>query len=134
PQLDGDMPDLVSITVGMNDIRGVEFRVSEFSADLQRLLDALSATGATILTCTLPDIAAVVELPVQYVEVARKRLGEASEIIRDQSARHNAVCLDTWAMRDLAESPGLFTADRLHPNTSGHRRLAAAFADLLLAG
>jgi lysophospholipase L1-like esterase len=134
PRLDGAVPDLVSVTVGMNDIRGARFSPAAFSSDLGRLLDALSATGATILTCTLPDIADVVELPTEHVEIARYRLGEASDIIRDQSARRGAVCLDTWAMRDIAERPELFTADRLHPNTSGHRRLATAFADLLLAG
>ncbi len=133
PQLDGAAPDLVSVTVGMNDIRGAQFSPADFGAELGRLLDALVATGATILTCTLPDIADVVELPAEHVEIARFRLGEASDIIRDQSARHDAVCLDTWAMRELAASPELFTADRLHPNTSGHRRLATAFADLLLA-
>jgi lysophospholipase L1-like esterase len=133
PKLDGERPDLVSVTVGMNDIRGAQFRPAEFSADLAELLDALSATGATMLTCTLPDIAAVVELPPEHIEIARQRLGEASDVIRDQSARHRAFCLDTWEMRDLARSPELFTADRLHPNASGHRRLAFAFADLLLA-
>lgn len=134
PQLNGARPDLVSITVGMNDIRGPQFSPADFNAELERLLDALAATGATVLTCTLPAIADVVELPAEQVEIARYRLGEASEIIRDQSARRGAVCLDTWAMRDLAASPELFTADRLHPNTSGHRRLATAFADLLLTG
>jgi lysophospholipase L1-like esterase len=134
PQLDSDRPDLVSVTVGMNDIRGPEFHPGEFSADLERLLDALAATGATLLTCTLPDIAAVVDLPAAHVDIARRRLSGASDIIRDQAARHGAICLDTWAMRDVAASPELFTADRLHPNTSGHRRLAEEFADLLLAG
>jgi lysophospholipase L1-like esterase len=134
PQVNGARPDLVSITVGMNDIRGPRFNPADFNAELGRLLDAVATTGATMLTCTLPDIADVVELPAEHVQVARYRLGEASDIIRDQSARRGAVCLDTWSMRDLAASPELFTADRLHPNTSGHRRLATAFADLLLAG
>jgi lysophospholipase L1-like esterase len=134
PQLDGARPNLVSVTVGMNDIRGPEFHTRAFSAGLDRLLDALATTGATLLTCTLPDIAAVVELPAAHVEIARQRLSGASGIIRHQAARHGAICLDTWAMRELAASPELFTADRLHPNTSGHRRLAEEFADLLLAG
>jgi lysophospholipase L1-like esterase len=132
PQLNGARPDLVSVTVGMNDIRGPEFRPEEFQTGLGQLLDALAATGATMLTCTLPDIAAVVELPEQHVQIAHQRLGNAGDIIRAESARYGAICLDTWAMRDLAASPELFTEDRLHPNTTGHRRLAAAFAELLL--
>jgi lysophospholipase L1-like esterase len=134
PQLDGISPDLVSATVGMNDIRGFEFSPAEFTADLRRLLDALAATGATVLTCTLPDIAGVVELPPEYVEIARDRLSLASDIIRDESARRGAVWLDIWAMSELTVRPELFTADRLHPNASGHRILATKFADLLLPG
>ena len=134
PQLDGISPDLVSATVGMNDIRGVEFSPADFTADLERLLDALAATGATVLTCTLPDIAGVVELPPEYVEIARERLSLASDIIRDESAHRGALCLDIWAMAELTARPELFTADRLHPNASGHRILATKFADLLLPG
>jgi lysophospholipase L1-like esterase len=134
PQLDGISPDLVSATVGMNDIRGLEFSPADFTADLRRLLDSLAATGATVLTCTLPDIAGVVELPPEYVEIARERLSLASDIIRDESAHRGAVCFDTWAMSELTVRPELFTADRLHPNASGHRMLATKFVDLLLPG
>jgi lysophospholipase L1-like esterase len=133
PQLDGLRPDLVSATVGMNDIRGPGFSPDEFTADLERLLDALTATGATVLTCTLPDIAGVVGLPAEHVGIARRRLRQASDIIRDQAARRGAVCVDTWVMAESVR-PDLFTADRLHPNTSGHLVLATAFADLLLPG
>ena len=134
PLVEGLGPDLVSATVGMNDIRNTEFDPADFAASLSKLLDGLAATGATVLTCTLPDVAGVVDLPPEYVEIAHQRLREASDIIREQAARRGAVCLDTWAMRDAARSPALFTEDRLHPNTAGHRLLAARFADLLLAG
>ncbi len=132
PLVEGFRPDLVSATVGMNDIRAIGFDPADFEAGLSKLLDALAATGATILTCTLPDVASVVDLPPEHIEIARQRLREASDIIREQAARRDAVCLDTWAMPDVATSPDLFTADRLHPNSAGHRVLAARFADLLL--
>jgi lysophospholipase L1-like esterase len=125
-------PDLASVTVGMNDIRVAGFLPDRFAVDLGRLLDGLAATGATVLTCTLPDISGVVALPPEYVGIARQRLALASEIIRDLSARHGARCLDLWAMPQLAGQAELFTSDRLHPNAAGHRVLAQAFADLLL--
>ena len=132
PQLDHLSPDLVSATVGMNDIRGAEFSPGDFAADVGRLLDALAQTGATVLTCTLPDIADVVPLPAEHVAIARRRLSEASDIIREQAATNGAICLDTWAMKEVTARPELFTADRLHPNATGHGMLAAVFADLLL--
>jgi lysophospholipase L1-like esterase len=124
-------PDLVSVTVGMNDIRDPAFRAEHFAAGLGMLFDGLTATGATVLTCTLPDIAAIMALPADLVELARLRMRQASDIIREQAARRGAVCLDAWAMPGAAD-PGLFGPDRIHPNASGHQLMADAFAALLL--
>jgi lysophospholipase L1-like esterase len=123
--------DLVSVTVGMNDIRISSYREQDFAAGIARLLDRLASTGATVLTCTLPDIADVVPLPAEHVEIARGRLRQASDVIRAQSARTGAICLDVWAMGELTANPVFFTEDRLHPNPTGHSLLATAFADLL---
>jgi lysophospholipase L1-like esterase len=131
PALAGIVPDLVSVTVGMNDIRDPGFTEERFAADLGALLDGLAGTGATMLTCTLPDIAGIMPLPPELVEVARQRLRHASDIIREQAAGRGALCLDTWAMPG-ASDPGLFGPDRIHPNAAGHELMATTFADLLL--
>jgi lysophospholipase L1-like esterase len=132
PSVAGIGPDLVSVTVGMNDIRDPGFSEERFAAGLGQLLDGLTVTGATVATCTLPDIAGIMPLPAELVEVARQRMRRASDIIRAQAAGRGVVCLDTWAMPG-ASDPGLFGPDRIHPNASGHELMATAFADLLLA-
>ena len=126
-------PDLVSVTVGMNDIRDPAFSEERFAAELGRLLDGLTTTGATVLTCTLPNIAAIMSLPADLVEVARQRMRRASDIIREQAAGRGVVCLDVWAMPGAA-APELFGPDRIHPNAAGHQLMADAFAALLLTG
>ena len=131
PSVAGLGPDLVSVTVGMNDIRDPGFAGARFAAELGLLLDGLSGTGASVLTCTLPDIAAIMPLPVDLVDVAQQRIREASDIIREQAARRGVVCLDAWAMPAAAD-PGLFGPDRIHPNGTGHQLMADAFAALLL--
>jgi lysophospholipase L1-like esterase len=125
-------PDLVSVTVGMNDVREPDFTAGRFAAGLGRLLDGLTATGATVLTCTLPDIAGIMPLPDELVVLARQRMRQASDVIRGQALDRGALCLDLWAMPGAAD-PGLFGPDRIHPNASGHQLMAAACADLLLA-
>ena len=125
-------PDLVSVTVGMNDIREPGFRQDRFGEQFGRLLDGLILTGATVLTCTLPDIAVILPLPAGLA-LARQRMRQASDTIREQAAARGALCLDAWSMPAAAD-PELFGTDRIHPNAGGHRLLATACADLLLAG
>jgi lysophospholipase L1-like esterase len=126
-------PDLVSVTVGMNDIRDPDFAADRFAAEFGQLLNGLTATDATVLTCTLPDIAEIMPLPEGLVGLARQRMRQASDIIREQAAASRALCLDAWAIAAAAD-PRLFGPDRIHPNASGHQLMAAACAELLLAG
>ena len=132
PSVAGLRPDLVSVTVGMNDIRDPGFSQDRFAAELGRLLDGLALTGATVLTCTLPDIAGILPLPAGLVGLARLRMLQASDAIRAAAAARGALCLDAWSMPAAAD-PELFGPDRIHPNASGHQLLATACADLLLA-
>jgi lysophospholipase L1-like esterase len=123
-------PDLVSVTVGMNDIRVRGFDELGFKADLGQLLESLAATQATLLTCTLPDITAIMTLSPDLAEVARDRLRLTSDIIREQAESYGARCLDAWAMPDVAD-PELYAADRMHLGSRGHQLVAAACAELL---
>ena len=133
PSVAGFGPDLVSVTVGMNDIREPGFSQDRFGEQFGRLLDGLILTGATVLTCTLPDIAVILPLPAGVVGLARQRMRQASDTIREAAAARGALCLDAWSMPAAAD-PELFGPDRIHPNAGGHRLLATACADLLLAG
>jgi lysophospholipase L1-like esterase len=123
-------PDLVSVTVGMNDIRVRGFDELSFKAGFGQLLEALAATEATVLTCTLPDVTAVMALSPDLAGVARERLRLASDIIREQAESYGGLCLDTWAMPAAAD-PELYGPDRVHPNARGHQFIAAASADKL---
>ena len=84
-------PDLVSVTVGMNDIRVRGFDELSFKAGFGQLLGALAATEATLLTCTLPDVTAVMALSPDLAGVARERLRLASDIIREQRSEERRV-------------------------------------------
>jgi lysophospholipase L1-like esterase len=123
-------PDLLSVTVGMNDIRARGFDELTFKAGLGQLLEAMAATKAAVLTCTLPDLTAIMTLSADTAELARDRMRLASDIIREQADSYGALCLDAWSLPGIAD-PDLYSADRVHPNSRGHQLIAAAFADKL---
>jgi lysophospholipase L1-like esterase len=130
PAVAARKPDLVSVTVGINDARARRFDEMSFKADLGQLFERLAETQATLLTCTLPDLTAVLSLPAELQEVARERLRVASDIIREQAESYSAVCLDLWSLPGITDRE-LYGPDRAHPNHRGHQFLAAAFADKL---
>jgi lysophospholipase L1-like esterase len=130
PKVAAAEPDLVSVTVGMNDIRARGFDEMTFKSELGQLLEGLAATKAKVLTCTLPNIAAIMPLPPDLTEIARERMRLASDIIREQAESYHAVCLDAWSLPGISD-PELYSADKMHPNGKGHQFIAAAFADKL---
>lgn len=123
-------PDLVSVTVGINDVRQRGFDELSFKADLGQLFETLAATQATLLTCTLPNLTVIMSLSQELREIARERMRLASDIIREQAESYGAVCLDAWSLPG-ATDPDLYGPDRLHPNHRGHQFIAAACADAL---
>ena len=130
PAVAARKPDLVSVTVGINDIRRRDFDELSFKANLGQLFEALAATQATLLTCTLPDLSVVMSLSQDLHEVVRERMRLASDIIREQAESYGAVCLDAWSLPGVTD-PDLYAPDRLHPNSKGHQFIAAACADIL---
>ena len=130
PAVAARKPDLVSVTVGINDIRRRDFDELSFKADLGQLFEALAATQATLLTCTLPDLSVIMSLSQDLHEVVRERMRLASDIIREQAESYGAVCLDAWTLPGVTD-PDLYAPDRLHPNSKGHQFIAAACADKL---
>jgi lysophospholipase L1-like esterase len=130
PEVAACKPDLVSVTVGINDIRRRDFDELSFKADLGQLFEALAATQATLLTCTLPDLSVIMSLSQELHEVVRERMRLASDIIREQAESYGAVCLDASSLPGVTD-PDLYAPDRLHPNSKGHQFIAAACADKL---
>jgi len=121
---------LLSVTVGVNDAAG-HYRRARFAERLDELLGALRRRCDTVLIPTLPDITLVAQLEHQLLTVLRARLEDASRIIREAAGRHDALCLDVWAMPELRQEDR-WSEDRLHPGPRGHQAIAEGFAELLV--
>lgn len=121
---------LVSVVVGVNDVCG-GYRAEAFRQSYSGLLRATAATGAPVVTATLPDISQVVRLPRDTAELLRTRLVNANDTIHTAADACGVACLDLW---HLSRSWPIecWSADHLHPGPDGHRRIADAFREILV--
>jgi lysophospholipase L1-like esterase len=122
-------PDLATVFSGVNDVVRRSCDVRRVAADLEFMLRALREQGATVLTITMPDLSAVVPL----ARVMRSRLLALNDLVRESCARTGAHCVDL-AAHDVTTDMRLWDADRLHANSEGHRRIAAALAESIGVG
>jgi len=123
-------PDLVTVFSGVNDVVRRHCDVPRVAADIEKMLAAFRDTGATVLTLTMPDLSEVVPL----ARLMRNRLLDLNDRVRNACARTGAICVDL-ARSPVTSDMRLWHPDRLHANSEGHRRIAAALAESLgLAG
>jgi lysophospholipase L1-like esterase len=116
-------PDLVVAVSGTNDLLRRRFDATRLRSDIESMQTALAGAGATVITFTLPDLSAI--MPV--ARMLRARLFAMNQAIRDAAAASGAIVADMAAI-PVASDPRLWSDDRLHANSEGHQRIAAALA------
>ena len=119
-------PDLVTLVSGVNDLLRPTFDIGSLGRDIEAMQRALTASGATVVTFTMPDMGRV--LPIG--RLLRPRLDALNDAVRSVSRGTGALLLDL-AAHPVAGDPRLWSEDRLHANAEGHRRIAAALAHRL---
>lgn len=119
-------PDLVTIFSGVNDVVRRGCNVAAVARDIERMQKAFTETGATVLTITMPDLSEVVPI----ARLMRKRLLDLNNRVREISARTGVRLVDL-AASPVTQDMRLWSDDRLHANSEGHTRIAAALAHAL---
>jgi len=119
-------PDLASVFAGTNDAVARRFDAGAVAADVERMQRALAAGGATVVSITLPDLAAVMPMAKRIAP----RVLELNRALR-AAARASGALLVDLAAHPVAADPRLWSADRFHANAAGHARIAAALAHAL---
>ncbi len=119
-------PDLATVFAGVNDLLRPSCDVPAVLVDVEALQAALVGSGATVLTITVPDPSRV--MPV--ARPLRARMAVFNAGVRAAAARTGALVADVGAHR-VAGDPRLWSEDRLHANSLGHERIAAALAHAL---
>lgn len=116
-------PDIMTLFSGTNDVIRHGFDIVRVREDIDAMHRAIRATGATLLTFTLPDLAGV----IPFARRIQPRVMALNAAIREVAAAHGSTLVDL-AMHAVGSDPRLWSDDRLHANAIGHARIAAALA------
>ena len=119
-------PDVAVVVAGVNDLLRPQLDRATLRADLHHMHEALAATGARVVTFTMPDMARVAPLAA----VLRGRIRLLNAIAHESADRYGTTVVDV-ADHDVASHPALWHTDRLHGNAEGHRRIGLALAEAL---
>ncbi|MBO1765979.1 SGNH/GDSL hydrolase family protein [Allobranchiibius sp. GilTou38] len=121
PQLDAALPlepDLLSMIGGGNDILRPRADLDDIADRIEAAAMRARTAGADVLLATLADPA---QAPV--IKAARPRIAAHNANLWGIAQRTEAYVLDIWSMRSLRDAR-MWSPDRLHLSTEGHRRVA----------
>jgi lysophospholipase L1-like esterase len=118
-------PDLVTLYAGGNDLMRPKVDIDALMAAYENAVARLRATGARVVLFTGVD-----GVEDALFRKIRGRVAIYNEHVRGIAARHGAVLVDMWAMRQLRDRR-LWAPDRLHLNSVGHNEIAIAVLDAL---
>ncbi|PKQ15720.1 MAG: hypothetical protein CVT67_08360 [Actinobacteria bacterium HGW-Actinobacteria-7] len=127
-------PGLVSVTIGGNDARAVDWTALRFEREYTELAQAVTDAGAQLITFAYPDIRSAIE--ASGVEIRESwrlyfgRISAVNAVIREVSARFGACLLDFEDFAVASERQNL-SADFTHPNARGYRLAAQAALEIL---
>lgn len=116
-------PDLASVVGGVNDVLRPRVDLDQVAATMERIQRRLIAAGATVVTMTLPDLTSSIGI----TRLVHERVIGYNRLMREVAERTGALMVD-MAAEPQAGHPNLWSIDRLHGNTEGHRRIAATVA------
>ncbi len=119
-------PDLATLFSGTNDVVARKFDCDAVLTEIEQMHRALIENGATLLTFTLPDLAPVMPL----ARLFSARISALNQGLRSLSTKTGAILVD-FANHAVASDQRLWSEDRLHANSAGHERIAAALAHAL---
>jgi lysophospholipase L1-like esterase len=119
-------PNLATLFCGTNDVTGISFDAERVAADIEHMQQTLVASGATVLSFTLPDLTPIMPL----ARLIAPRIAALNHALLQASRRTGSILVD-FTPHAVATDRRLWSEDRIHANTAGHARIAEALAQAL---
>jgi lysophospholipase L1-like esterase len=113
-------PELISFAAGGNDVLRRRCDPYALIARFDEVVAKLRASGADVVLFRFADVMS--HLPGQ--RLFAPRVGVLNRGVGEIAERHGATLIDLWA-DDGFRNPLMWSTDRLHLSTAGHRRVAA---------
>lgn len=129
PEAIGNLPDLVTLVCGANDvILNLRPDIATFTGRFELMLDRLrrALPEAAIITATYPEGWRLEGIGPRTQARIKSGMADLNLAIREVSAKRAVPCLDVVDHPGL-EDPANFEPDGLHPSPAGHQHAAAEF-------
>lgn len=120
-------PALVSLAGGTNDALRRHFDAAVLEAALRSAVAQLTGNGSRVLLFTGTD-------PTRRLPALRRlvpRIAALNNSARTVAAEYSCLLVDLWPAAAIFDSPSMWSADRLHLSSEGHRRVAGAVLETL---
>ena len=120
-------PDLVTLSVGPNDITGKR-DLGSYARDIDAILRTLTRrTSAVVVVNLIPDLTVTPRFRGKEIEPrVRQRVVAFNEVLARQAREYGAEVVDLYAasQREVPGRPDLIGPDRYHPSDEGYARWA----------
>jgi lysophospholipase L1-like esterase len=125
-------PDVAALLVGVNDTLRAAFDIAGIGSALHQTARTLNRAGTVVLTACLPDPGRMFRLPLSLARPLGRRIGAINAVLHAVAHQIGGPHVH------IPELPGaydrrMWSVDRLHPGERGHRLLAVAAYDALVA-
>lgn len=116
-------PDLMTVFGGVNDAISWHWDPEAVQADYHAIFGEARARDICVLSFTMPDLTAI----NPFARRVRDRTARLNDIVRTEADRFGVLVMD-FEQYPVTADPRLWFEDRLHGNSLGHQRVAAALA------
>ncbi|HEX2914028.1 MAG TPA: SGNH/GDSL hydrolase family protein [Chloroflexia bacterium] len=115
-------PDLVSVIAGANDIFKRQWHPERYEHMMADMFEQLLASGATVITATMPDLRYLPVAPGTREKLLPKIM-QLNEVVRRLAFRYDLALAETWYHPITLEKAN-WSKDGLHLNAFGYTGLA----------